>query len=84
MLEKAGFTKIDQRQFGVPLNSWCKDKRYRKIGTMMLQNQLKAIAPVTYAVLCNSLGWSTEDADRLIEKVKEDFQNTKLQTFTTM
>lgn len=84
MLEKSGFTKIDQRQFGVPLNSWIKDKRYSKIGAMMLQNQMKAVTPVTYAVLCNALGWSTEDADKLIQKVMVDFQNTKLQAFTTM
>lgn len=84
MLEKSGFIKVDQRQFGVPMNSWCKDKRYRKIGAMMLQNQMKAVTPVTYAVLCNSLGWSTEDADKLIQKVMVDFENTKLQPFLTM
>lgn len=84
MLERSGFTKIDQRQFGVPLSPWCKDKRYRRLGAMMLQNQMKAVTPVTYAVLCNGLKWTTKDADELIEKVILDFKNTKLQAFTTM
>lgn len=84
MLERVGFGKIDQRQFGVPLSPWCKDKRYRNLGAMMLQNQIKAVTPVTYAVLCNGLGWSTKDADELIQKVIVDFKNTKLHAFTTM
>lgn len=84
-LEELGFAKVEQQQFGVPMNPWCKDVRYKNIGAMNEPNNLAALAPCTYAVLCNEIvGWSREDADKMIERARADLQNRKIRGFTTM
>lgn len=67
------------------MNPWCKDIKYKNIGAMNEPNNLAALAPCTYAVLCNdTVGWSREDADDMIGKVMTDLQNTRIRGFTTM
>lgn len=84
MLRDLGFENIKQRKIDVPMNAWSSDRRLKRVGTMNKQNNIAAIGPLSYTVLCEGLGQSREEVDRLITAVKKDLENESLRGFMSM
>lgn len=84
MLREIGFDRTGLRKVEVPMNSWKTDDKYNEIGALNQRNNIQAVAPLSYAVLCEGLGWSRTEVDVLIRAVKRDIANTHFHGYTSM
>lgn len=83
-LLELGFEGIEQRRFGVPMNSWPTDQKYRRLGLMNGRNNFEAATPLSYATISKGLGLSIEETDKVVNAMKKDMENTRIQGYTSM
>lgn len=83
-LLQLGFHGIEQRRFGVPMNSWSSDPKYHRLGLMNGRNNFEAATPLSYATISKGLGWSVEETDKIVSAMKKDMENTRIQGYTSM
>ncbi|KKA24379.1 hypothetical protein T310_1564 [Rasamsonia emersonii CBS 393.64] len=73
-VEDAGFTKVEQRRFKLPIGPWPKDPRLKEIGTLMAINFIEGVEAFTLSLFTEVLGWSKEEVDVLNAGVRADAQ----------
>lgn len=83
-LRALGFRHITQREVDVPVNAWSPDPRLRGVGALNRRNNLQAIRPISYALLCDQLRWSKQAVDKLIAAVAQDLEDEALQAYISM
>ncbi|KXH65901.1 hypothetical protein CSAL01_12986 [Colletotrichum salicis] len=59
--EQAGFQKVIEQRFKLPIGSWPKDARLKEVGTLMGVNFLEGVEAFTAALFKDVLGWSPEE-----------------------
>ncbi|KAL2875052.1 hypothetical protein SGCOL_009755 [Colletotrichum sp. CLE4] len=59
--EQAGFQKVGEQKFKLPIGSWPKDARLKEVGTLMGVNFLEGVEAFTAALFKDVLGWSPEE-----------------------
>ncbi|KAK1625221.1 S-adenosyl-L-methionine-dependent methyltransferase [Colletotrichum phormii] len=59
--EQAGFQKVGEQRFKLPIGSWPKDARLKEVGTLMGVNFLEGVEAFTAALFKDVLGWSPEE-----------------------
>ncbi|KAK1499405.1 hypothetical protein CCUS01_00129 [Colletotrichum cuscutae] len=58
--EEAGFQKVGEQRFKLPIGSWPRDARLKEVGTLMGVNFLEGVEAFTAALFKDVLGWSPE------------------------
>ncbi|KAL1967854.1 hypothetical protein VTN77DRAFT_2543 [Rasamsonia byssochlamydoides] len=71
-VEKAGFTRIEEQVFKLPIGTWPKDRRLKEMGAFMAVSFIEGVEGFTASPFLDILGWSKEDVAALNEKVRED------------
>ncbi|OHF02013.1 hypothetical protein CORC01_02592 [Colletotrichum orchidophilum] len=59
--EEAGFQKVGEQRFKLPIGSWPKDARLKEVGTLMGVNFVEGVEAFTAALFKDVLGWSLEE-----------------------
>ncbi|GAB1316935.1 mRNA 3 end-processing YTH1 [Madurella fahalii] len=59
--EEAGFEKVTEKRFKLPVGSWPKDPRLKEIGTFMTVNFVEGVEAFTAVPFRDILGWSEEE-----------------------
>ena len=68
--EEAGFVKVQEQRFKLPIGPWPRDPRLKEIGTLMRVNFVEGVEAFTAALFKDVLGWSQEEVSALNDGVK--------------
>ncbi|KAE8152059.1 glycosyl hydrolase [Aspergillus avenaceus] len=71
-VEDAGFNKIQERIFKLPLGVWPKDKRLKECGFLMRANMVDGVDAFTASVLPDIMGWTKEEVATLNAGVRRE------------
>ncbi|KAL2217477.1 S-adenosyl-L-methionine-dependent methyltransferase [Thermoascus aurantiacus ATCC 26904] len=70
----AGFQNVRHRRFPLPIGTWPKDRRMKRIGAMMALQHLDGVEAFTMEPFTEILGWSREEVKSFNAKVRQDVQ----------
>jgi hypothetical protein len=73
----AGFTNVEHKKFKIPYGTWPKDKKLKELGMytgLYLEVSLDGFA--IYPI-CQILGWSLEQVEVLVAKMRQGVKNPK-------
>ncbi|RBR13717.1 uncharacterized protein FIESC28_08077 [Fusarium coffeatum] len=80
-MEEAGFIDVHQEIRKVPIGPWPKDARLKEIGKYQVVQQLKAIDSYTPKLFEHALGWTAQEIQVLIAKVKTELQDPSIHLY---
>lgn len=66
----AGFRRVKEQRFKLPIGSWPKDPRLKEIGTLMGNNFFEGVAAFTAVPFADILGWKREEIEVLNAEVR--------------
>ncbi|EME87174.1 uncharacterized protein MYCFIDRAFT_84230 [Pseudocercospora fijiensis CIRAD86] len=72
LLEDAGFENVHFQMIKRPVNDWPKDPKMKEIGRYSRLNYLEGLEGFTMAPFTRVLGWTPEEAQVLIAKVRNE------------
>ena len=84
MMRDVGFKDIVELKFKWPINEWPKDKRAKQLGLWQQTNFLDGLTGFTYASHTRILGWSKEEVEVFLAKVRKDINNKGMHTYLPM
>jgi hypothetical protein len=73
-MEEAGFINIHEQPIQWPVGTWCKGKREKLIGRIMIEDVKAVVGPAAMGMFTHFLGWTPEQVDEFVPKVLEDIQ----------
>ncbi|KAL1998172.1 hypothetical protein VTN02DRAFT_6720 [Thermoascus thermophilus] len=71
-LERAGFVRVQEKIFKVPVGPWPKDRRLKEIGAFTALQFIEGVEGLTAATFSEILGWSREEITVFNAKVVAD------------
>lgn len=77
----AGFTNITVREFKIPIGGWPADPKLKETGNFQLVAMLEGIGGLTVAFWVNCLGWSVEEVEVMLAKVKQEWKSNKIHSY---
>ncbi|OAA65255.1 methyltransferase domain-containing protein [Niveomyces insectorum RCEF 264] len=80
-LVDAGFVGIAERRYALPINPWPKGSTNKLLGAMEMTNLLEVAHGITAAVFVKALGWTPEDVDALLAKVRKDLRDRRIHAY---
>ncbi|RDW89041.1 hypothetical protein BP6252_01073 [Coleophoma cylindrospora] len=83
IMEEVGFVNVTQRMIKVPLSDWPKDKRLKEVGAMNMRHMLNTVGALK-KIWTAGLGYSAEDADAFMEKVRSVLIDRKVHAFAVI
>ncbi|PKS08118.1 hypothetical protein jhhlp_005393 [Lomentospora prolificans] len=81
MMEKAGFTKLVEREFKWPLNTWPKDRRYKEIGAWTFQNYNLGLEGLTLALFTRALNWTREETLAYCAELRTQLRDRRVHAY---
>ncbi|KKA25673.1 hypothetical protein T310_0313 [Rasamsonia emersonii CBS 393.64] len=82
-MEKVGFVDVKQTVFKVPFGPWPKDQKLKEIGRFEQVQQIQAVEAYTPALLSRFLGWSNDEIQVLIAKVRSELKDPAIHQYIT-
>lgn len=76
-LEDAGFVDVVEARFKIPCSPWPKDKRMKIVGAFERENFLEGLEGMSLRLFQRSLGWTPEETQVLLAKVREEIKNPR-------
>ncbi|KAJ4193962.1 hypothetical protein NW767_010202 [Fusarium falciforme] len=80
-LEEAGFQDVQQEILKLPIGGWPKDPKLKELGKYQLIQQIQGAESYTPAVFSRVLGWSDEEIQVLIAKVRKQFNDPTIHLY---
>ena len=77
----AGFVNVTVREFKIPIGTWPADPKLRETGAFQLVAMLDGIQGLTIAAWCNFLGWSEEEVEVELAKVRAEWRSRKIHSY---
>lgn len=71
-MQEVGFVNVTDDSYKCPVGSWPKSPRLKEIGRVSKITLYEAVEPYTLALFTRVLGWSGEDAQKYVDKVRAD------------
>ncbi|KAF4153281.1 hypothetical protein CNMCM6069_001044 [Aspergillus lentulus] len=71
-MQEVGFVNVTDDSYKCPVGSWPKSPRLKEIGRVGKITLYEAVEPYTLALFTRVLGWSGEDAQEYVNKVRAD------------
>jgi SAM-dependent methyltransferase len=68
--QEAGFAKVEEKRFKLPVGDWPKDPRFKEIGAFLAVNISEGVEAFTAVLLRDVLGWSQEEVEVLNASVR--------------
>lgn len=79
--EEAGFEAVVERRFKIPSNPWPKDKRMKMVGAFERANFLEGLEGMSLRLFQRGLGWTPEETQVLLAKVRTEVKNPKYHAY---
>ncbi|KAL1971102.1 hypothetical protein VTN77DRAFT_53 [Rasamsonia byssochlamydoides] len=80
-MEKAGFVDVKEEIFKVPIGAWPKDPKLKEIGKFQQVQQIQAADSYTPALFSRVLGWTSEEIEVLLAKVRNELKDRSLHMY---
>ncbi|KAH7007181.1 UMTA methyltransferase family protein [Ilyonectria destructans] len=80
-LRRAGFVEVQQQVHKIPIGAWPKDPKLKEIGKIQAVQESRVIDSYTPALFSRVLGWSGEEIQALIAKVKDDLKDPSIHLY---
>ncbi|EAW14444.1 class I SAM-dependent methyltransferase [Aspergillus clavatus NRRL 1] len=80
-MEDAGFVNVTDSSYKCPVGSWPKSPRLKEIGRAGRITVYEAVEPYTLALFTRVLGWSCEDAQAYVDKVRMELLKPHLHIY---
>ncbi|KAL1982369.1 hypothetical protein VTN96DRAFT_1400 [Rasamsonia emersonii] len=71
-VEQAGFTRINEQIFKLPIGAWPKDRRLKELGSFMAVSFIEGVEAFTLTPFIDVLGWSKDEVMEFNAKVRQD------------
>ena len=78
---EAGFENVIERRIKLPVGPWPKQKRLKLIGAFELDNLLRGVGGMSYRMFSKAFGWTQEQTEVFLVKVRRDMQNMRYHTY---
>ncbi|KAL4892359.1 S-adenosyl-L-methionine-dependent methyltransferase [Aspergillus ambiguus] len=82
LTQRAGFVEVAEQVFRVPFGKWSDDPRMKNIGGFYKYQMQCALEGYTLRLVTKTLGWSKEDTDALLGRVREELQQEELRLYS--
>ncbi|KAK5941739.1 hypothetical protein PMZ80_005690 [Knufia obscura] len=79
---RAGLVNVAEKRYKMPLGPWAKDKRLKEIGRWHLLEAYQGIEGWTMALFTRVLGWSFEEVQVFLARVRQGFKDRKVHAYT--
>ncbi|KAF5009123.1 hypothetical protein FDECE_4675 [Fusarium decemcellulare] len=83
-LEEAGFVDCQQQIFKVPMGTWPKDPKLKELGRYQATQEAQVVDSYTPGLFGRVLGWSEEEIQVFIAKVKQDLKDPSIHIYQTV
>ncbi|KAF5634196.1 TAM domain protein [Fusarium sp. NRRL 52700] len=80
-MEDAGFVDVEQKILKVPIGSWPKDPKLKDIGKFQSVQEAQVITSYTPGIFSRILGWSDEEIQVFVAKVKRDLSDPSIHLY---
>ncbi|WZH47188.1 S-adenosyl-L-methionine-dependent methyltransferase [Fusarium acuminatum] len=80
-LIKAGFVDVHQEVRKLPIGPWPKDSRFKELGKYQVIQELKVVESYTPKLFEYALGWSVQEIQILMAKVKRELQDPSVHLY---
>ncbi|KAF4446728.1 hypothetical protein F53441_9661 [Fusarium austroafricanum] len=80
-MEDAGFVDVEQKVLKVPIGSWPKDPKLKEIGKFQAVQEAQVITSYTPGIFSHVLGWSDEEIQVFMAKVKMDLSDPAIHLY---
>jgi ubiquinone/menaquinone biosynthesis C-methylase UbiE len=84
MFKEAGFVNVKKVEFKLPVGPWAKDPKLREAGLLTLGGLLEGISGLSIAVFTKLLGWSPDELEVLLAKVRNEWQKRGVHQYWPM
>ncbi|EAW07589.1 uncharacterized protein ACLA_023030 [Aspergillus clavatus NRRL 1] len=81
-MERAGFAEVKEEAFKVPLGQWSEGLKWKEIGMTYSYQLLKSLDVYSLRLFTHTLGWSEEDTDALLGRVREQLKQEDLRLYS--
>lgn len=81
LLQEVGFVDVVETRYKWPTNGWPKDKNYKELGLWNNANASSALDALTLAPFTRGLGWSREEVEAFLVKLKSDWNNPQIHAY---
>jgi SAM-dependent methyltransferase len=81
LMREAGFVDIVEQQFVWPTNAWPRDPKLKELGRWNETNMAQGVEGFSLHVMTHGLGWSKEEVDVFVAKVKSDMRNRHIHAY---
>lgn len=81
LLKGVGFTEVVEQEFVWPTNTWPRDPKLKEIGKWNEVNMLQGLAGFSMALMTRGLGWSKEEVDVFVAKVRNDMRDRGIHAY---
>ncbi|GAB7356487.1 hypothetical protein MBLNU459_g7246t2 [Dothideomycetes sp. NU459] len=78
MLEAAGFVDVREQYIKRPTNDWPKDPLQKEIGRFTWLNYMEGLEAFTLGPFTRVLGWSVQEVQILIAKIRNEWANRSM------
>jgi hypothetical protein len=80
-LAEIGYVDIVVSTFKWPTNAWPRDKKYKELGLWNNGNMATGLEALTMAPFTRALGWSKEEVDVFLAKVRKDLNSKAIHAY---
>ncbi|KIX08590.1 uncharacterized protein Z518_03246 [Rhinocladiella mackenziei CBS 650.93] len=81
-VEQAGFVNVVEKRYKMPLGPWPKDPKLKEIGRWHLLEAYQGLEGWTLALFTRVLGWSYEEVQVFLAKVREGLKDPTIHSYT--
>ena len=77
----AGFVNVVEKRYIWPCNKWPKDKAMKELGMWELENILRGLEAISMGLFTRILGWTAQEVEMFIIKVKAESKDTRIHAY---
>ncbi len=81
MVEEAGFVDVRESRTALPINPWPRGENQKLIGAMEMLNMLEVCHGISMNILVKVMGWSAEEVEVLLARVREDMRDKRIHAY---
>ncbi|KAF2083367.1 S-adenosyl-L-methionine-dependent methyltransferase [Saccharata proteae CBS 121410] len=80
-LRQAGFEQVEEAHIKMPLGSWAKGKKEKRMGALFQRDIADNVYGVSVKAFTQGLGWSVEAFEEFIPKVRKDLLDPQIHCY---
>ena len=84
LMKEAGFVNINAKTLKWPSNSWPRNNPEKTLGMWQGENLANGVEGFTLALFTRILGWTKEEVDIFLIKVKSNIKNRSIHSYLPM